>query len=219
MNTFVIGDVHGSFQQLASLLDVIKPNLKRDRLIMLGDYIDRGPNTYLTVKKVMSLQKTFGEKQVVLLRGNHEQMAIDYYQNGHHNFFFNGGDRTVKDFKRHNDDLGNYLEFFKSLPTYFEDEHFIYVHGGIRHGIKLSEQRESDLLWIREEFYMNQSGGQKTVIFGHTPTFTINGTYRPFVGTNCIGIDTGCVYGGYLSALQLNHGMLVDIYQVMKEAA
>jgi len=61
--------------------------------------------------------------------------------------------------------------------------------------------------------------GEKTVIFGHTPTCNINGTWHPFITDGCIGIDTGCVYGGCLSALELNDGVLQAVHQVSKHAA
>lgn len=193
MKTFVIGDVHGSYDQLQNLLNKIRPNLRQDRLVMLGDYIDRGPDSYLTVRSLMELQNTFDSSHVALLRGNHEQMAIDFIQDGCSAFLWNGGEKTLKDFGRNGDDLANYISFFKTLPPYFEDEHFVYVHGGIRPGISLCQQAEEDLLWLREEFYLNPMTGEKTVIFGHTPTCNINGTWHPFITDGCIGIDTGCV--------------------------
>lgn len=215
MITFVIGDVHGSFTEFQGLLDAIEPDLRRDRLIMLGDYIDRGPDSYLVVNKLIELEQTFGKDHVVLLRGNHEQMAINYCENGSRFIFLsNGGEATVYDFDNNCDELQNYVEFFKSLRTCFEDEHFIYVHGGIRPGIKLAYQSEQDLLWIREEFIMSSVIEEKTVVFGHTPTLSITGSSRPFVNNGRIGIDTGCIYGGCLSALEIVDGEVKNVHQV-----
>lgn len=217
--TFVIGDVHGCSSELDFLLCSIKPNLKKDRLVMLGDYIDRGPDSCGTVHRLMRLQKVFGKEHVVLLRGNHEQMAIDYYRNGSSSFLWNGGTETLKSFARNNEDLEEYIDFFEELPLYFEDEHFIYVHGGIRPGAALSEQTESDLLWLREEFIFSPERIFKPVIFGHTPTRWINGTWEPFISEDRIGVDTGCVYGGCLSAIELQEGKVVSIYKTGKAAA
>ncbi len=72
---------------------------------MLGDYIDRGPHSYRVIKPIMELQRVYGKEQVVLLRGNHEQRALNYFQNGDNNFLYNGGDITIKDFQLHQDDL------------------------------------------------------------------------------------------------------------------
>ena len=215
MKTFVIGDIHGCFDHLQKLLEVINPDLKKDRLIMLGDYIDRGPNSYLTLKKVINLQKEFGDHHVVLLRGNHEQMALDYISNPNYrsNWHCNGGDSTLADFQKHGDDIASYEGFLQRLPCYFEDEHFVYVHGGIRQGIRLSQQKASDLLWIRDEFFLNPSSETKPVIFGHTPTRTITGAWKPFIQQNRIGIDTGCIYGGFLSAVVIEEGVIKEIRQ------
>lgn len=221
MKTYVIGDIHGCFAQFQKLLEVIKPDLRNDRLIMLGDYIDRGPNSYLTLRKIIHLQKEFGNQHVILLRGNHEQMAIDYLNTPTYlsNWSWNGGASTLKDLQKHGDDLANYKDFLQGLPLYYEDEHFIYVHGGIRYGICLDEQKESDLLWLREEFYRNPASEKKPVIFGHTPTRTINGAWKPYIHRNRIGIDTGCVYEGFLSALELVEGEIKTIIQVGKKEA
>ena len=218
MKTFVIGDVHGSYTQLCSLLKKIKLNLKHDRLVMLGDYIDRGPDSYRTLRRLIELQETFGKQRVILLRGNHEQMAIDYLQHGDSIFLYNGGKVTLADFSKNGDALANYLSFFKQLPTFFEDKQFIYVHGGIRHGVKLSKQDDQDLLWLREEFYLNPAVEDKTVIFGHTPTLNITGEPYPFFAPGRIGLDTGCVFGGRLSALELNKGV-ITVHQVRNRAA
>ncbi|EEG79116.1 metallophosphoesterase family protein [Dethiobacter alkaliphilus] len=219
MKTFVISDVHGFFKELESLLDVIELDLRCDRLVMLGDYIDRGPDSYLVVQKIMELEQKFGKDHVVLLRGNHEQMAINYCEGTGSSFFYNGGDETIHDFHRNGDNLVNYLDFFKSLRTYFEDEHFIYVHAGIRSGVRLAEQRDHDLLWIREEFYLNPVAEEKPVIFGHTSSLFITGLSQPFVYQGRIGIDTGCYFGGCLSAVELVEGELKKVHQVRAEAA
>ncbi|MDP4127457.1 MAG: metallophosphoesterase family protein [Bacillota bacterium] len=221
MKTFVIGDIHGCFEQFQKLLEVINPDLSIDRLIMLGDYIDRGPNSYLTLQKVSNLQKEFGDHHVVLLRGNHEQMALDYLHNPNYrsHWRWNGGDATLADFQKHGDDLANYEGFLQGLRFYFEDDHFVYVHGGIRQGIRLSQQKASDLLWLREEFFLNPVSEKKPVIFGHTPTRMITGAWKPFIHQNRIGLDTGCIYGGFLSAAVIEEGVIQEIRQVENHSA
>ena len=82
MKTYVIGDTHGCLDEFERLLAKIKPNLDEDRLIMLGDYIDRGSKSYEMVQTLLKMQADYGREKVVLLRGNHEQMAIDYYSKG-----------------------------------------------------------------------------------------------------------------------------------------
>ncbi|MBP7222340.1 MAG: serine/threonine protein phosphatase [Sedimentibacter sp.] len=218
MKKFVIGDVHGNYEELMDLLDKINPNLRQDKLIYLGDYIDRGPQSYKVIRFLIDLQNKYGKEHVVLLRGNHEDMAIENIEHGRIDCF-NGYDITFMDFIKNNDSIENYYEFFKGLPLYYEDESFIYVHGGIKPGIAMEKQDDYDLLWIREEFFESSLTFIKPVIFGHTPTINIIGTFSPFIKKDRIGIDTGIVYGGRLTALEIHDGKIVNIHNVKKIAA
>ncbi|MEL1135040.1 metallophosphoesterase family protein [Desulfitobacterium sp. THU1] len=219
MNAYVIGDIHGCYHEFKRLLGRIKPDLTTERLILLGDYIDRGTQSWEVVKEIISLLEMFGRDHVVPLRGNHEQMAIDYILCKGKSFLYNGGKETIKSFARHGDYLGDYLEFFTSMPLYVEDEKFIYVHGGIRQGVSLSNQSSEDMLWLRDEFYEYPNTTDKTVIFGHTPTYYINKTDQPAEIFNNYALDTGCVFGGYLSAAQICNGKIARVYQVEKKIA
>lgn len=218
MKKFVIGDVHGNYEELMDLLDKINPNLRQDKLIYLGDYIDRGPQSYKVIRFLIDLQNNYGKEHVVLLRGNHEDMAIENIEHGSIDCF-NGYDITFMDFIKNNDSIENYYEFFKGLPLYYEDESFIYVHGGIKPGIAMEKQDDYDLLWIREEFFESSLTFIKPVIFGHTSTNNIIGTFSPFIKKDRIGIDTGIAYGGRLTALEIHGGKIVNIHNVKKIAA
>ena len=211
MRKFIIGDIHGSYVQLEKLLKKINPDLYREQIIFLGDYIDRGPNSYNVIQLLIGLQRQFGKDHVVLLRGNHEQMAIDNIKRKYRGPS-NGYDKTLWDFERNGDSIENYIDFFTSLPLYYEDENFILVHGGIRPGVSMERQTENDLLWIREEFFQSSITFNKTVIFGHTPTEYINGKWEPFIKKDRVGIDTGCVYGGELTAVEISEGKIVQIH-------
>lgn len=74
--TIVIGDIHGCYHTLSDLLKECEAT-KKDRYIFIGDYIDRGPFSMHVVERLLIAQQELGDKQVVLLRGNHEQFAID----------------------------------------------------------------------------------------------------------------------------------------------
>lgn len=213
MKTFVIGDTHGCFNEYERLLEKIKPNLNKDRLILLGDYIDRGNKSYELVQALMKMQADYGSEKVVLLRGNHEQMAIDYYAKGDNCYLYNGGESTIRSFEQNNDYLENYLEVFRQMPIYIEDEHYVFVHAGVKPGLGLAVQNEQDMLWIREEFFNYPNTLGKTVIFGHTPTTYFRNECRPVKIYNNIALDTGCVYGGRLSALEISDGLVKKIHQ------
>jgi serine/threonine protein phosphatase 1 len=83
------------------------------------------------------------------------------------------------------------------LQLYYETPDYIFVHGGLKPGVPLTDQVEDDLLWIRGEFIVSQEDFGRRVIFGHTPF------RQPLLMPNKIGIDTGAVYGNFLTALQL----------------
>jgi len=218
MKKFVIGDIHGNYKELNELLSKINPDYHNYELIFLGDYIDRGPDSYHVIKLLIALQKKYGKDHIILLRGNHEQMAINNINSGCIDCH-NGYDATYKNFIRNKDSVTNYLDFFNNLPLYYEDDNFIYVHGGIRPGISLKKQKDIDLLWIREEFYKSTTKFNKTVIFGHTPTKCINSKWEPYIKSDRIGIDTGLVFGGHLTSLEIENGKLIKIHQTANTAA
>ncbi len=217
MRTLVVGDTHGCLDELQTLLNEAALDLSQDRLVLLGDYIDRGPKSYELLQYLRTLQNVHGKYKVILLRGNHEQMAIEYLEKDNANWQYNGNGMTLRNFADKQANIKEAVNFFKTLPLFFADEHFIYVHAGLRPGIKLENQLADDLLWIREEFYRSSFDFGKTVIFGHTPTQFINGKYSPLMLSNKIALDTACVYGGVLSALEINEGRITRIYQVPAE--
>ena len=83
------------------------------------------------------------------------------------------------------------------MPFYYDTEDYIFVHAGMRDAIPIEEQSEHDLLWIRDEFIFSEYDHGRPVIFGHTPR------KEPMVRNNRIGIDTGAVYGGRLTCVEL----------------
>ena len=96
----------------------------------------------------------------------------------------------------------DHLHFFCGLQNYYSLQDVIFVHAGVKPGISIENQEESDLLWITEEFYKNYNG-EKYIIFGHSNTKRLrkDGEYQPFLGKNkIIGIDTGCRRKGFLTA-------------------
>jgi len=199
MAIFAIGDIHGCFQALERLLQKLPIEWEEDYLVFLGDYIDRGPDPRLTLEGVMELKEAFGDR-VIPLMGNHEWMFLRYLHGVDEDvYLLNGGDVTLAQFSRGGklDVPPEVVAFLRGLPYYWETERYIFVHAGLRPGRPLHAQRPEDLLFIRGEFIFSDYDWGKRVIFGHTPFST------PFVARNKIGIDTGCVYGGELTALRL----------------
>lgn len=218
MRTIVIGDIHGCYNELKKLIsDLITENVynhKKDKLIFLGDYIDRGDDSRLVVKFIRSLQEE-NKWDVVALMGNHEDMALEYFAGDKYSgWTYNGYEHTLKSYEGHDDELLDDLEWMKTLPLYYEDDNFIYVHAGINKRLPMDKQLKNTLLWTREAFLYDSSEYDKRVIFGHTPTYFE--PYYSYCG-NDICIDTGCVYGGSLTALVIEDGKEKEFYSVKKE--
>ena len=219
MRTVVIGDIHGCYHKLKSMLDHLLSEGKytpgTDRLIFLGDYVDRGENPREVVRMVRNLQENYGN--VIALMGNHEDMMIDYYYEKGYTWDLNGGEITRQSYIDHDDELRDDLDWMENLPLYFEDDNFSYVQAGVDVTKPLNEQYRDDLLWIRDEFLWSTKRYTKTIIFGHTPTQYCTGKTLPFyTPAGHIGIDTGCVYSGVLTALFIEDGRVQDYYQTKK---
>jgi len=201
---FAVGDVHGCLEKLEHLMEKIRPDRRQDILVFLGDYIDRGPDSRGVVDFILELRET--HDSVICLMGNHEEMLLDYIRD-HSNrnlYFINGGRATLRSYGldpesavREEDIPEDHLRFFKTLLLYYETADYLFVHAGLRPGIPLDKQDREDLLWIRGEFLFGPGNLEKTVIFGHTPF------RQPFENKRRIGIDTGAVFGGPLTCLEL----------------
>lgn len=205
MDIYAVGDIHGCLDQLEKLLDNVQPDLEKDVLLFIGDYIDRGPDSRGVVDYVLRLQQKYPREHIICLKGNHEAMLLDFLQGRQRELFlFNGGQSTLRDYWGDNWDKPAQLllppeheQFYQELRLYYETPDFIFVHGGLKPGVPLAEQQEEDLLWIRGEFIASTEDFGRRVIFGHTPF------KQPLLLPNKIGIDTGAVYGNFLTCLKL----------------
>ena len=209
----VISDIHGCLSSFKRAIEMV--NLDRDRLYLLGDYIDRGEDS----KGVISLVRSLVRDGAIALRGNHEDMVVSCRYDI---WMANGGHDTLESYGGEVDESD--IEFMRRLPIYHEEEDCIFVHAGINPRYSLNRQIEFDFLWIREGFIDVEYTG-KTVVFGHTPTMKIrmfnrkmfpvrtkedlNNQWNPIVlgeyGSR-IAVDSGVVFGGYLSLVDIDSG-------------
>ncbi len=204
-NLYAIGDLHGSLESLERLMEKINPDLTRDRLVFIGDYIDRGPQPKGVVNYIIRLKNQAPPGGIVCLKGNHEAMFLDFLLGAEAGLFlFNGGLSTLQDYW--GEDWSNleslvlppdHAQFYQDLQLYYETPDYIFVHGGLKPGVPLADQEEEDLLWIRGEFITSPEDFGRRIIFGHTPF------KQPLLMPNKIGIDTGAVYGNFLTAVKL----------------
>ncbi len=217
MRSYVIGDIHGCLDELACLLEAL-PLEPSDRLVFLGDYVDRGPDPKGVVSYLIEWQRR-GKQEVIFLKGNHEDMLLSYLGlPGKHGemFLFNGGGATLASYgisPRNGSPEEilslmprSHLEFFKGLKTHYLMEPFLCVHAGIHPLKPLDQQIEEELLWIRDEFILSRHPLPYTVLFGHTPQREVL-FHLPYK----IGLDTGLVYGNKFSCLEVQEKVLFQI--------
>ncbi|MDY6830339.1 MAG: metallophosphoesterase family protein [Thermodesulfobacteriota bacterium] len=196
---FAVGDIHGCYKKLRVLMDRIPIDYKEDTLVFLGDYIDRGDESFEVVDYLTGLWKK--HPGIVFLKGNHEELFFNYLSGEDEvSFLFNGGEQTLKGYMSPDGNISvpkAHLNFFNALQLYYETDDYIFVHAGLKDGVPLEQQKPEDLLWIRKPFIESSYDFGKIVIFGHTPYPEV------VVKDNKIGVDTGAVYGYKLTCIEL----------------
>jgi serine/threonine protein phosphatase 1 len=221
---YAVGDIHGRSDLLAKLLlqievDAATRPVAKKRLVFLGDYVDRGPDSRGVVDILLHhLPAGFSAH---FLKGNHEALLLAFLADAERLDLWriNGGEATMASYgvdvgKLETTDAPGeawreafasalplaHLDFFRNLELQISAADYLFVHAGVRPGIPLDAQHEADLIWIRGEFLDSSEPFGKIVVHGHTPE------REPVVRPNRIGIDTGAVYGGRLTALRLQDG-------------
>lgn len=222
---YAIGDIHGQHEKLCALLNIWQAG-PQDKVIFIGDYIDRGPDSAGVVQTVIELGSS---TNCIYLRGNHEQMFMEARANFDPTFtgfepdtdllsFSNGGADTIISYTEHFGEAGRWFEkvpeahwqFFMGTTLEHREPGFIFVHAGLLppgdtwDGAKYGYEPR---LWIREPFLSSLADFGEIVVFGHTVH------QRPLMMPNKIGIDTGAAYGGPLTAIAID-GMNVEVIQV-----
>jgi len=213
---FAVGDVHGCVEELEHLLGALRL-ARGDTIAFVGDYIDRGGESREVLDLLVGLRGR-QDLTTVFLKGNHEDMCLDYLGRGGHwgeAWCLNGGVATLTSYGLSTQVPGPeaaarlpaaHLSFLEALQPWFITDGYLLVHAGIRPGRSLESQDEEDLFWIREEFIAAPHGLPQTIVFGHTPRrqVLVDLPYK-------IGIDTGCVYGGRLSCVELRERRLYQV--------
>lgn len=217
---YAIGDIHGR----ADLFDDLLGQIDRDdrargpsnsELVLLGDLIDRGPQSAQVVARAMEMANS--GMPIRMLKGNHEEVFIMAARGDIKatRFFCRiGGIETIlsyglsqaeyaaMDFQELNQWLLNHIprdhvDFLDGFEDMIEIGDYLFVHAGIRPDVPLDQQKPSDLRWIREEFLSHKADLGKVVVHGHTITEDVDEQ------GNRIGIDTGAYNSGKLTAIGL----------------
>lgn len=193
MRTFVIGDIHGCYDELMELTE--KTGLKEDDLLIaLGDVVDRGNKS----KAVYDFLR--GRPNTIVLIGNHERK--------HQNGILSYAQEIVK--VQFGDDYPGFLHWLDTLGYYYETADAIIVHAFFEHNKKLQEQKPEVLCgstsgdrylekkYAPDTYWNEYYQGEKPIIYGH---HVIGDT--PKIANNTYGIDTGCCHGRFLTAIEL----------------
>ena len=220
VRVYAIGDIHGRLDLFDRLMDMIaqdeanRPPLPR-QLILLGDLIDRGPQSAQMIDRAMTLAQSVDN--VSFIKGNHEELFIAASSgSAQHAGFFRriGGVDTlssyglpVRECAAMDDsalaqwmlahvprDHVNFVDQFEDTLTVGD---YLFVHAGIRPRVRLDAQRPADLRWIRGEFLTHGGDHGRMIVHGHSITDDVDEQ------SNRIGIDTGAWRSGKLSALGL----------------
>lgn len=202
--TIVIGDIHGCFDELTDLLELVELR-SDDRVIAVGDLIVKGEKN----REVLDL--FIDDERFSSVIGNHDRALRQRWRGE--------AVRLTKAQQRASTELAanreRYASYLKSLPYVIDLDSHLVVHAGVRPGVPLKHQMASDLTELRTmganpsrrkgvpwyEVYR----GRKTVLFGHWPA------REPRKAARAIGLDTGCVYGGRLTALILESNQLLSV--------
>jgi serine/threonine protein phosphatase 1 len=216
---YAIGDIHGRLDLLQELHRMIEADAREfdgsKTLVYLGDYIDRSEQSKEVID--LLLDAPLPAFETIHLLGNHEQTLIDFlqYPKAAASWLGFGGRETLRsygvgigrdfislDINMIRDELKekcpkNHLDFYRSCELLHVEGSYCFVHAGIRPGIPLSDQRNEDLLWIREDFTASQVIHDHVVVHGHSITDHVE--FLP----NRIGIDTGAFHTGILTCLVL----------------
>ena len=206
--TFVIGDIHGCAATLRRLVEEALHPLSADRIYLLGDLIDRGPDSKGVLDFIFELRNR--GLSVFSVRGNHEEMCLRSSDDYHSMELWtdNGGLATLDSFRADGpgDIPRQYRDFLNSLPYYVLLESFVIVHAGLNFDTVHPLDDTSAMLWPRSHIVDQQRIGGRRLICGHTtvPLTLLEAS----LNSSKIMLDNGCVFigkpgMGNLAALEL----------------
>lgn len=227
-----ISDIHGCYEEFYQLLSDVRYDPNKDQLVLVGDYVDRGPRSKEVVEFVMSLVREHG---AIALKGNHDDMFIKHLLSDEaehrERHLRNGALTTFQSYYQKELDvehidhakahiLENYqhhIQFLRDLPLYYETDKHLFVHAGINPEFEDWRMTpERDLIWIRNDFIDHPTRLDKTVIFGHTICLKLHERPDIWFCEDKIGIDGGLVYGHQLNCLEIAENNSYRVYSISK---
>jgi serine/threonine protein phosphatase 1 len=217
---YAIGDVHGRVDALDALLDAVRTDMASAEhavLILLGDYVDRGPASRQVLDRLIEVQSDL-RLESRFIRGNHDETMLRFVTEASvgPTWCGFGGVETLQSYgvtaPLMNEDADGWeaareafagaippahVRFLQALEPCVDYGDYFFTHAGARPGVELEEQDPHDLMWIRDDFLRGSATFSKTVVHGHTPE------PDAFVSDRRIGVDTGAYATGRLTAIVL----------------
>ncbi len=216
---YAIGDVHGCYAEMQSLLDMIKADHtalpeKECIIVFLGDLIDRGPESQKVLESLISSPPDFAKTYALI--GNHEEMFLRALKDDPiliPDWLTYGGDTCVQSYGLDPEKLRgldpadmqvvlkkyipqSHIDYIETLYDSINFGDYLLVHAGIDPALDRDAQDPRKVRWIREPFLSYTKPLGYRVVHGHT----ITETFEPVITHNRVGLDTGCYDTGILSA-------------------
>jgi len=219
MRLYAIGDVHGCRDLLKRMHAAIEDEIARDRpgdwrIIHLGDYCDRGPDTKGVIDFIVARQAA--DARIISLRGNHDDGMLNFLTAGGEwrIFTHNGGETTAASYGVRADFATPWMleasrdalnaampaahrAFLEALQYQVSFGDFMFCHAGVRPGVPLDRQDRHDLMWIRNEFHDHGGLYARVIVHGHTPVAAVD------IRRNRVNLDTRAFASGMLSAIAI----------------
>lgn len=164
--TLAIGDIHGCDTALETMLARLQPTAD-DTVVVLGDVVDRGPDTKRCVDLLLELRE---QCKLVFIMGNHEEMMLDALNMGGWGGSWGsfGGQETIESYGGISQIPESHIEFMKSAVGYHESHNAIFVHANLQPGVPLADQTVSWLRWNHLSGHEQPHPSGKWVVCGHT---------------------------------------------------
>lgn len=207
---YAVGDIHGRLDLLNRALAAVETHARRrpHKLIFLGDYIDRGPESRGVIERLMALQKA---GRAVCLKGNHEDLMIKALEQprsaNERRWLDNGGRQTLVSYGVADGQDANlivpreHIRWMSGLPLTTTDGKRIFVHAGLAPKVPFHRQTEEACLWIRERFLRAKAKDfESHIVHGHTPLWEGKPDHqRPELLPHRTNLDTAAFASGVLS--------------------
>ena len=209
--TVVIGDIHGCWHALRTLIEVIEP--QRDELVIpLGDVVDRGSDTRGVLDVLLELR---GQCILKPLMGNHEEMMLAVLDGKSPNGWVRHGGAATLDSYGFTGSLDvvptEHIDFLRSFDDCVESKTHFFVHANYEPKLPLTQQPRRTLRWTSlKEHLPNPHMSGKMAIVGHTANR--DGQVVSLPHLKCV--DTYCYGGGWLTAYDINSG---EIWQANQD--